>query len=258
MRARLPAFARAFGGSDHDEVRFDSLKPLAAGSPWSAVAVICPLEIGASGGIVGQRHAGSNAFTLALRGGAIAAECGALSRVSKLSPPAKAWSRIGVACAADGMRFYLGTRGDASMEDGLGLPASACGTEAPIVIGRAGATFPGSIAVVCLFAEKLPDATMQAIVRGGVDPCFAPKLVFAWLAAGAGNVEIVSRRPAIVTGTRVVPVSALPADVEERSELPAPVAAAERTTTPVQQSETRENSTTSSTLFHELGLGDET
>ncbi len=57
---------------------------------------------------------------------------------------------------------------------------------------------------------------------------------------------------------RVVPVSALPADVEERSELPAPVAAAERTTTPVQQSETRENSTTSSTLFHELGLGDET
>jgi len=259
VRARLPAFARAFGGSDHDEVRFTNLKPLAAGSPWSAVAVISPFAEAASGGIVGQRHAGSNAFTLALRDGAIAAESGALTRVSQLIPQMNAWSRIGVTCATDGTHFYLGADGDVRSEDGLGLPANTCGTEAPVVIGRAGATFAGAIAVVCLFAEKLPDATMQAIVRGTIDPCFAPKLVFAWLAAGAGagDIEIVSRRVAVVRGTRVVPVAApatkIPAAVFRPAPTPIPVptptAPAEHVAAPSRSSH--------STLFHELGLDDD-
>ncbi len=256
---RAPALARLFDPSMPEEIRFPNLRPLPSGSAWSAVALVRPDAPSASAGIVCQRRqlaAGANAFSLWLKEGAIVVETGGLTVASKLIAPLRQWTFVGIASAADGMRVYRGLQDSVEIEDLAGLLTGPCMPETPLVIGRLGGSFPGAIASVCLFSEKLGDDTMRAICSGRVDPRFAPKLGFAWLASGTSDLDMVSRQAPMIVGTKLVPFNASmrAPTIAAAPSIPVAPSTPAAPAPPPKPPVTNVSTATGSSLFRELGL----
>lgn len=205
QRVRVPQFVRLFTPGAPDEVRFPNLAPLPVGSAWSVVALISPSQANQTAGIIAQQGAGARAFSVGLREGSIVIEAATESRTTRLAPPMYQWSYIGVAASSDSARIYLGTGPNVSVEDVAGLAVARSAVDAGMLVGRIGETFAGAIAFVCVFSDKLADATMRSIAAGQLDPIFAPRLCFAWLTAAADQLDMVSRRMPTITGTKIIP-----------------------------------------------------
>ena len=205
QRVRVPQFVRLFTRGAPDEVRFPNLAPLPVGSAWSAVALISPNQPNQTAGIIAQQAAGARAFGVGLREGCVVIDAATESRTTRLAPPMHQWSYIGVSASSDGARVYLGTGPNVSVEDVAGLAVARSAADAGMLIGHIGETFAGAIAFVCVFSDKLPDATMRSIAAGQLDPIFAPRLCFAWLTAAADQLDMVSRKMPIITGTKIIP-----------------------------------------------------
>ncbi len=205
---KTPAFARRFKPGSTDEVRFTDVKPLVDKAAWSVVALVHPTDTKDYAGIICQRakfEAGAHHFTFWLKKSAITIESDANTRTSKLMPPINQWSYIGAVTSAESARLYLGTEEQVASEDRPGLVSGAGGGALPISIGRLGNNFAGAIALVCLYSHRLADNTMQALCAGRVDPLAVPGLSFAWMPAPKNDVDFVSEKAGVVTGTELLP-----------------------------------------------------
>jgi hypothetical protein len=221
IRVRSPDFVRLFTVGSSDEVRFPNLAPLPAESAWSAIALISPNRPDQRAGLVIQRCNGLLAFGVGLHGGHVTVETATESRPSALAPSLNQWSFVGVASDGDSSVAYLGTGSDVSCERLPGIATARSVANATLTIGKhADQTFSGAIAIVCLFSDKLSDDTMRSILLGRIDPLFAPNLCFAWLAATANQIDMVSRQAPVITGTGIIPFAAAGRDVIAESSVP--------------------------------------
>lgn len=206
MKSVCPATARVFTPATNDAVTFGPLTPLASGASWSVVASICPTGSHPYGAIVRKRRKfeeGLNQFTFWLKNGAVSVEVDRKSVRSKLIPTLHQWSIVGAAAGQDGTNICLGAAGKVLREHHADMSTGAPTGDAQLAIGRVSTScFPGSIASVCLFKEKLSDSAMAALCTGKLSPLSVPSVAFAWIADESGDRDIVSGQRASVTGTR--------------------------------------------------------
>jgi hypothetical protein len=203
-----PSAGRIFNlGSDPpDVVTFGRLSPLADGAPWSVIAMVRPQQTSWHGGIVSRRNgfeAGKNQFSFWLTHGAITAGADAVARQSTLAPALDQWSIIGASLSAERSDFFVGSQSGAVVEERLpGLLSGSSSGELPFRVGRLGDGFPGLLGYVCLYSLKLHALTMRSACAGAISPLGIPGLAFAWVPGPAGDIDAVSKRAGMVSGTR--------------------------------------------------------
>jgi hypothetical protein len=182
-------------------ISFGKLSPLHSGDDWSAVSIINLSEKRAYSPIVSKRTnfaSGSNQFTFWLKNGRVSVEADADGRGSDLEIPLNTWAIVAAAASAEEVHLYLGVEGIVTCCKRTGLSVGAGGAELPLVVGRLDGNFPGAIATVCLYKEKLSDATLRSICSGIIRPEKVPGLAFAWVASSSesDDKDLVSGSPA--------------------------------------------------------------
>lgn len=211
---QAPKIARLFTPKTTDKVNFGFLAPLSDRASWSAIALINPSATNKFSGIIAKRNAysvGGNHLTLWLKNGFLTAEADQVSRVTKLAPPINQWSVIGVSAEKDGTDFYMAKAdGTVEAERMQGLQTGDSSPDLALIVGHLGDCFPGLIAFIGLYSKKLDDKTMRSICNGAIDPLSVQHLAFAWKPSMAGDLDVVTKRVPVITGTSLWPLAAPP------------------------------------------------